>query len=212
MRWDYEEQRRLSRLRDPGQRDRGAELSPDPTAPAGQTYAQALALGGVNINDYISNGNNRESVQGCSGSRALGFSYDLGGDQRHVLFGGAGRCYDRDLYDYLQLEATKAALPQLHVQLPERPCILAGRPTCIAFDPRISTVDALQRSWRRATPAAEVDMMNNDLKTPYSDQFSLGMRNRVGDWNTDATVARIAQQRRFRVHARQPLSQRRLLP
>ena len=39
--------------------------------------------------------------------------------------------------------------------------------------------------------AGEVDLINNDLKVPYSDQFSLGMRNRLGDWNTSAAVTRI---------------------
>ena len=33
--------------------------------------------------------------------------------------------------------------------------------------------------------------LNNKLKAPYSDQFSLGMRNKVGDWNTGATVTRV---------------------
>ena len=35
------------------------------------------------------------------------------------------------------------------------------------------------------TAGKEVDVINNNLKTPYSDQFSLGIRNKVGDWNTD---------------------------
>jgi hypothetical protein len=34
-------------------------------------------------------------------------------------------------------------------------------------------------------------MLNNNLKTPHSDQFSLGMRNRIGDWNTQATASYI---------------------
>jgi hypothetical protein len=34
-------------------------------------------------------------------------------------------------------------------------------------------------------------MVTNNLKTPYSDQISLGMRNQVGEWNTDITVARV---------------------
>jgi hypothetical protein len=34
-------------------------------------------------------------------------------------------------------------------------------------------------------------MINNNLRVPYSDQFSFGMRNKVGDWNTSATIARI---------------------
>jgi hypothetical protein len=37
----------------------------------------------------------------------------------------------------------------------------------------------------------EADLMNNHLKPPHSDQFSLGMRNRVGDWNTSATLSRV---------------------
>jgi hypothetical protein len=37
----------------------------------------------------------------------------------------------------------------------------------------------------------ELDMLNNNMKTPYSDQFSLGMRNTVGQWNTSAAIAYI---------------------
>ena len=40
------------------------------TRPAGQTYAQTLALGGVNINDYISTGNNRDAPTRTHSSRA----------------------------------------------------------------------------------------------------------------------------------------------
>ncbi len=88
-----------------------------PTAPAGQTYAQTLANGGVNVNDYISNGHNRKAYTGEFQPR-LGFSLDLNADQRHVIFGGYGRSYDRDLYDYLQVEVTKAALPEYTVYFP----------------------------------------------------------------------------------------------
>jgi hypothetical protein len=34
-------------------------------------------------------------------------------------------------------------------------------------------------------------MLNNDLKTPYTDQYSLGMANQIGEWLTDVTVQRI---------------------
>ncbi len=39
--------------------------------------------------------------------------------------------------------------------------------------------------------AGEVNLVNNEIKVPYSDQFSLGMRNRLGDWNTSVAVTRI---------------------
>ncbi|MET3145981.1 UNVERIFIED_ORG: hypothetical protein ABIB63_001779 [Xanthomonas axonopodis] len=37
----------------------------------------------------------------------------------------------------------------------------------------------------------EIDLLNNDLKTPYSDQYSLGLRTRLGEWNTSATLSYI---------------------
>jgi outer membrane receptor protein involved in Fe transport len=165
--------------------------NPDPTAPAGQTYAQALAKGGINVNDYISNGNNRKAITNEWQPR-LGFSFDLNADQRHVVFGGIGRSYDRTLFDYLQLEETKAALSEftINFNVPERPCTVS--PTCVAWDPKyLNGLSNLQALVAASNAGKEVDAINNNAKVPYSDQFSLGIRNRLGDWNTSATVARI---------------------
>ena len=163
--------------------------SQDPNAPAGQTYAQSLALGGVNVNDYISNGHNRSPKKNEWQPR-LGFSYDIGGDQKHVIFGGAGRSYDRNLYNYLQLEQTKFALDQetYYFSGPNQTCM--GQP-CIPWDPKYLDVANLQALVQGSTAGKEVDVFNNDLKVPYSDQFSLGMRNKLGDWNTSATIVRV---------------------
>jgi outer membrane receptor protein involved in Fe transport len=163
--------------------------NPDPSAPAGQTYAQALALGGVDINDYISTGHNR-SAQKDEWQPRLGFSYDINGDQRHVIFGGAGRSYDRTLYQYLQIEQTKASLsaPVYFFSTATQPCM--GQP-CVPWDPSYLTISGLQTLAQGTNAGKEVDLINNDLKTPYSDQFSLGMRNTLGEWNTSATVSRI---------------------
>jgi outer membrane receptor protein involved in Fe transport len=163
----------------------------DPSAPAGQTYAQTLAKGGVNINDYISNGHNRSAPTDEIQPR-FGVSYDLNADQKHVVFGGAGRSYDRDLFNFLQLEETKAALPQdeIFFNVPERPC--TPSPACVAWNPLyLQGLPNLQSLVAATTAGQEVDMLNNHLKAPYSDQFSIGMRNRVGDWNTSLTLARI---------------------
>jgi len=165
--------------------------SQDPGAPAGQTYAQTLAKGGININNYISNGHNRSAATDEIQPR-LGFSYDLNADQKHVIFGGAGRSYDRDLFNFLQLEETKAALPEdkIFFNVPERPC--TPSPTCVAWNPAyLNGLANLQSLVAATTAGQEVDMINNRLKPPYSDQFSLGMRNRVGAWNTSIAIARI---------------------
>ena len=157
----------------------------------GQTYGQSLAKGGVNPADYVSNGHNRSAYTGEFQPR-LGFSYDIGADQRHVIFGGIGRAYDRDLYDYLQLEQTKIALsePTVRFNTTDHPCTPTNPPvpSCEPWDPKyLNGVQNLQALVNGA--AGEVDLLNNNLKVPYSDQISLGIRNRLGDWNTSTAVA-----------------------
>jgi outer membrane receptor protein involved in Fe transport len=162
----------------------------------GLTYGQSLGLSTdpatrLNINDYISNGHNRSAYKGEFQPR-IGFSYDLQEDQKHVVFGGVGRAYDRDLYDYLQLEQTKAALsePTVSFTVPGHSCGTVNPPSCVNWNPAyLNGVGNLQALV--AGSAGEVDVLNNHLKVPYSDQFSLGIRNRLGDWNTSAAVTRI---------------------
>src|SRR5262249_36223851 len=108
MRWDYERNMGYLNYVTPASVVAAFD-QPDPNAP-GQTYAQTLAKGGVNISDFISNGHNRTPDKNEFQPR-LGFAVDINADQKHVVFGGYGRSYDRDLYDYLQVEVTKAALP-----------------------------------------------------------------------------------------------------
>jgi outer membrane receptor protein involved in Fe transport len=156
----------------------------------GQTYAQSLAKGGINVGDYISNGSNR-SPYAREFQPRFGFSYDLNADQRHVIIGGIGRAYDRNLYDILQLEQTKFALsvPQVKFNTSDHPCTV-GQGNCYAWNPAyLNGVQNLQALV--AGKAGEVDLINNNVKVPYSDQLSLGIRNRLGDWNTSAVVARI---------------------
>jgi outer membrane receptor protein involved in Fe transport len=196
IRWDYENNPSYLNYVTPASVV-AAYNSQDPNAPPGQTYAQSLAKGGVNINDYISTGHNRSAYTGEWQPR-LGFSYDLNSDEQHVIHGGLGRAYDRDLYDYLQLEETKSALPELTVNFPSalHPCTIS--PTCVAFNPIfLNGLSNLQSLVAGSNAGQEVDALNNNLKAPYSDQISLGMRNKIGDWNTDATVARIVSKNGF---------------
>ncbi|WP_066096189.1 TonB-dependent receptor [Xanthomonas massiliensis] len=194
LRWDYEKNPAYLNFVTP-QNVIDALNSQDPNGPAGQTYAQSLALGGVNVNDYISTGHNRHAFKDAWQPR-LGFSYDINADEQHVVHGGAGRAYDRDLFDYLQLETTKSALPQVTVNFrdPDTGSCYRGASPCYDWDPAYLTggLAALQALVGPASNAGtEVDMLNNNLKVPYSDQFSLGMSNQMGDWLTDVTVSRV---------------------
>ena len=191
VRWDYEKTPSYLNYVTPASVV-AAFQQQDPNAPAGQTYAQTLALGGVDINDYISTGHNRHPKTNEWQPR-FGFSYDINGDQRHVVFGGVGRSYDRDLYESLQVEQTKQSLsqPTLFFNTPDVPCNV-GVNNCYAWDPAYLNIPTLQGLVAGSNAGKEVDLVTNNLKAPYSDQFSIGMRNQVGDWNTSATLAYIS--------------------
>ena len=190
IRWDYEKTPSYLDYVTPANVI-AAFNSQDPNAPAGQTYAQTLAKGGVNVNDYISTGHNRHAPKNEWQPR-FGFSYDVNGDENHVVFGGIGRSYDRDLYESLQVEQTKSVLsqPTLNFNTPDVPCTV-GQNSCYTWDPSYLSIPTLQALVAGTTAGKEVDMVNNNLRAPYSDQFSIGMRNKIGDWNTSATFAEI---------------------
>jgi outer membrane receptor protein involved in Fe transport len=198
LRWDYE--KNLGYLNYVTPANVVAALNgPDPKAP-GQTYAQTLANGGININDYISNGHNRSAYTGEFQPR-VGFAVDLNADQRHVIFGGYGRSYDRDLYENLEVEVTKQALPYYSVYFPNAGATAAngcfGSP-CVAWNPAyLNGLSNLQSLIGSTNTGAEVDMINNNLKVPYSDQFSIGIRNTLGDWNTSAAISRVISKNGF---------------
>jgi hypothetical protein len=145
LRWDYEDNMLNESYVTPA--DRAAifgKQDPRDGAPAGQTYAQSLAKGGVNIYDYVSTGDSRKKFKGAFQPR-VGFSYDVNGDRNSVVFGGFGRAYDRAVANY--------------------------------------ALDELQHN---AQPGGEIWMIKNDHKMAYTDQFSLGLRQAMGIWNTEA--------------------------
>jgi outer membrane receptor protein involved in Fe transport len=148
------------------------------------------------IENYISTGNNRYAFDGAWQPR-VGFSYDLFSNERHVIFGGAGRSYDRNLFDYLALEQSKSTFPRyaFSFNTTDHPCTV-GVGNCLAWDPSYLDPAALQ-ALVASNPnlGAEVNLISNDIKTPYSDQFSIGMRNVFAvagnDWISSATIAHI---------------------
>ncbi|WP_457351496.1 TonB-dependent receptor [Roseateles sp. P5_D6] len=114
-RWDYEDNMLNNSYVTPA--DRIAALNAldgrtvdGITAPAGQTYAQSLAKGGINIADYISTGNSRKAFKGAFAPR-LGASFDVFSDKATVVYGGWGRSYDRRMANNSLDELQKNAAP-----------------------------------------------------------------------------------------------------
>jgi outer membrane receptor protein involved in Fe transport len=146
-----------------------------------------------NPDDYISTGKNRDAFKGAWQPR-LGFSYDLNADQRHVIFGGAGRAYDRNLFDYLQIETNRTSFGRYNFYFTDADDV-CRRPAgdCVAWDPSYLNPGALDQLAATVDLPREWWLNNNDLKVPYSDQFSLGMRNafELGSqtWYSEVTLS-----------------------
>lgn len=157
------------------------------------SYAQALALGGVNIANYISNGHNR-SPQSNEIQPRLGFSYDIKGDQRYVVFGGYARSYDRNVFGLMSLELTKSAIAEPQVNFygggyTQQGCLTPAdaSASCIAWNPAYMNLANLQGL--TTTPFGEINLVNDRIRAPHSDQLSLGFRTRVGEWDASITLS-----------------------
>jgi outer membrane receptor protein involved in Fe transport len=170
-------------------------VTPSDVASALQNWSN-LDNANYNINDYISTGSNRKAFKNAWQPR-LGFSYDLNGDQNHVIYGGAGRAYDRNLFDYLALEQLNNNSKSYSYYFTgggNTQCL--GSP-CVAWDPSYATQEGLDALASGSTGGGgrEIYLIDNNVKVPYSDQFSLGMRNTLhfwnNDWFTDVSLSRI---------------------
>jgi hypothetical protein len=167
-----------------------APYPPGPGVP-NETYAQALALGGIDINSYIGTGSNRKPPSSNFQPR-LGLSFDLSGDQKHVIFGGWGRSYDVNEFEKLAFESTKTANgvtvgfndPQYAGS-----CQI-GSNGCLTWNQSYATLAGIQALSQNAF-YSELDVVNNRIKMPYSDQFTIGMRNQIGAWNTSVALTEV---------------------
>ncbi|SDR15131.1 Outer membrane receptor proteins, mostly Fe transport [Pseudoxanthomonas sp. CF385] len=196
IRWDYEEIPSYLDFQTPTE-VLAALYGPGTGSNSGGIYADQLRAGGVNIEDYIGTGNNRKADKNNWAPR-LGFSYDLTGDERWVVFGGAGRSYDRNLFDYMGLEQVKSALSGYEINFVESSGCTPAAGTCVNWDPRfLNGIDELYSLVTSNVRNGEIDLLNNDLVTPYSDQYSLGIRGTIGEWNTSATVAYVHSKEGF---------------
>lgn len=175
LRWDYETDMLDTGFRTP--QEFSDALSDDLAANGNWN-----ALSRSGRANYISNGSNRKPFKKAFQPR-VGFSYDFEGDGKSVLFGGAGRYYDRDIFNVFFDE--KFRLKYRFYRF----CFYANA----AEQSRCGTDgvawnDNLLRPGELAALVAsgqvqgkpEIFLIPNDLELPYNDQFSLGYRRRLG--------------------------------
>ena len=138
---------------------------------------------GIDPEDYISDGNNRDPYWGEFQPR-LGVSYDVHGDRDIVIFGGAGRYYDRPLFIQGQIEAFQNSNKIITANLPE--CLTASAPSYCS-DPEALRAHLISQNFT----GGAVFVLRNKVKMPYSDQFDIGVRKRFGEIQTALTFSHI---------------------
>ncbi|HEU0065852.1 MAG TPA: carboxypeptidase regulatory-like domain-containing protein [Sphingomonas sp.] len=138
--------------------------------------------------NYISTGSNRKPFAKALAPR-FGFSYDLTGDQRTVIFGGAGRYYDRNSFGNTVDELSRTINPVGVFRFSSNGAPRNGLPT-VAWNPAYLTRDglrALAASSEQGRP--ELFAVKNDAQPPVNDQVSLGVRQKVGMFQAALTAS-----------------------
>jgi outer membrane receptor protein involved in Fe transport len=147
---------------------------PNETAPAGQTYAQSLAKGGINIGDYIADGQSRKTFLGAIAPR-LGAAYDLFGDKGTIIFAGYGRSYDRAMANHALDEKQKNLQPKGEIWL-------------IKNDFKMPYTDQFSAGVRQAVFLFNVEAVISELDGKNQFQWFSGNRDLVGGWGTQSTI------------------------
>ncbi len=140
-----------------------------------------------NPENYITDGHDRKPFAGAFAPR-FGFSWDIKGDRSTVIFGGAGRYYDRNNFNNTVDELSRTINPIGVFRFSRNGLPRSGQPT-IVWNPSYLTRDGLLalRASAAGSGLPELFAVKNDAKPPVNDQFSLGVRQRFGVFEASVT-------------------------
>jgi outer membrane receptor protein involved in Fe transport len=139
---------------------------------------------------FFTDGNDREAPLYMWQPR-LGFSYDLFKSGRTILFGGAGRYYDRNLFNNTLDEQFRLQYAVGEFFFSPEGTPFEGHPSA-KWDPKYLTragLDELRASGITGKP--EIFLIENDTRVPYSDQWNLGVRQSFGNMVASLSYANI---------------------
>ncbi len=144
----------------------------------------------LDLSQYTTDGNDRDPYYGMVQPR-LGFAWDVRGDARTVVFGGWGKYYDRvilnDIFDEQYRQQFK--IFSFCFSADGSPAPNCSVPA-LAWRPEFLSADALRQLVASGqAPGPEVFLVNNDMKPPRSDQWTLGVRHQLGNWLTSLSYA-----------------------
>lgn len=192
VRWDYETNE-----------SNNDHVTPADTRAALEAYVATLPCGEqssdqtvrsrqllCDVDRYMTDGTQRKPFTGAIQPR-IGFSYDVFGDQRTVLFGGFGVFYDRNRVGNFISEIQRGRFQTFTYRFSEDGEPLAnGNPT-IQWEPQYFSREGLEAILTEAPnpPAGELHLYANDIKPPRTNQFALGVRQTLGDYLISANYA-----------------------
>jgi len=133
------------------------------------------------LDTYFTDGDDRDAIDDMIAPR-LGFTYDVTGDAKTIVYGGWGRYYDRVLYNNSLDERFR-----LQYMVGVFRFSADGSPTpegfaTVAWDPRFLTVEGLREVLETGvTGAPELFLIENDTDALYADQWNVGVRRAFGD-------------------------------
>lgn len=134
--------------------------------------------------DYITDGTQRDPFYGAIQPR-VGFSFDLSGDNRTVLFGGGGLYYDRIPQSILLDEQLRSQRPNYLFRF--SPTGTEEENTIAWDDSYLSRQGLLGLLESGQAGLPELFLIKNDQKPPRSVQASLGIRHAIGAYQLSLT-------------------------
>jgi outer membrane receptor protein involved in Fe transport len=157
---------------------------------------QAATAPLVDASRYFTDGSDRPPFYGAWQPR-VGFSYDLTGSGKTIAFGGWGRYYDRVLYNYTLDERFRLQYAVRTFRFSADGAPRDGNET-IVWDPSYLSVAGLNGLIARGVaPNPEVFLLDNETRPPVSDQFSLGVRQRLGAMTLSASYSGVRSRNGF---------------
>jgi carboxypeptidase family protein/TonB-dependent receptor-like protein len=137
-------------------------------------------LSGKIDSSYLSN--NRKPIKDEFQPR-VGFTYDLSGDSKSVIFGGAGRYYDRLYLNSAMEERFRIQYKTYTIQFSPTGAPRADGTPTIKWDPKYMSAAGLNDLIASSSLIKpEIWLLSNNTKPPYSNQANLGVRQALGTW------------------------------
>lgn len=140
----------------------------------------------VNPDNYITNG--RDAFTDAFQPR-FGFSYDVFGDERTVIFGGAGRYYDRIAFNFAFDERFKPYQRNRTIYFSPAGGAYGGQTSTVAWNPIYATAGGLDALLAGTTARGEIFLIDNSAPPPRTDQFNFGVRQKFWDIQTALTFS-----------------------